>query len=312
MPNTPYENFFLSNEVEDQFNSRLDLMRFCRVDRGLEGRAGMKRMINVYSATDGTQKLTQGQGNTTSIEVGFVQKEYEIALAQNRFEYYDEELMKDPMVPLVGARHAGVDMFNTVNADIYGEFAKATRILPVSALDFGAFADAQAMLNLEGLEDVYTFAFVASEDVAKIRKALKDDLKYVEAFSRQGYIGTVGGTNIHLKKDATPGKIYLATQDAVTMFVKTGTEVEQYTEGNRSAADANIRKNTLLTRKYYIVALTDETKDIAISLGAKATATADTTVTAGKTYYKKDGAGYVAVVPAEGANPATEGWYEIA
>ena len=32
MPHTIYDNFFLSNEVEDQFNSHLDLVQFCNID----------------------------------------------------------------------------------------------------------------------------------------------------------------------------------------------------------------------------------------------------------------------------------------
>ena len=49
-----YDNFYLSNEVEDQFNSHLDLQQFCTVDNSLVGTAGMKRKINVYKATAGT------------------------------------------------------------------------------------------------------------------------------------------------------------------------------------------------------------------------------------------------------------------
>lgn len=29
MPNVVYDNFYLSNEIEDQFNSHLDLQQFC-------------------------------------------------------------------------------------------------------------------------------------------------------------------------------------------------------------------------------------------------------------------------------------------
>ena len=43
MPNLPYDNFFLSNEIEDQFNSHLNLQRFATVDNGLVGTAGRKR-----------------------------------------------------------------------------------------------------------------------------------------------------------------------------------------------------------------------------------------------------------------------------
>ena len=265
MAHTIYDNFFLSNEVEDQFNSHLDLQQFCTIDRTLEGTAGMLRKINVYRATDGTEKVAMGEGNTKSIEVSYTPEEYRILLAQNRFEYFDEQAMTDPNLVPVGVRHMGTDMFNTVNADIFAEFKKATLTVEASTPDFAAFVDAQAKLNLENLEGVDIFGYVCPADMAKVRKALKDDLKYVEAFAKQGYVGTVGGTNLYTKKDATPGEIIIGTKEAVTLFVKKGTEVEQ---PPRDAGDANIRKNTILSRKYYLAALTDATKVVKISLTA--------------------------------------------
>ena len=263
MAHTIYDNFFLSNEVEDQFNSHLDLQQFCTIDRTLEGTAGLVRKINVYRATDGTEKVAIGEGNTKSIEVSYTPEEYRILLAQNRFEYFDEQAMTDPNLVPVGVRHMGTDLFNTVNEDIFTEFKKATLSVPAAAFDFGAFVDAQAKLNLENLEGVTVFGWVCPEDMAKVRKALKDDLKYVEAFAKQGYVGTVGGVNLYTKKDATPGEILIATKDAVTLFVKKGTEVEQ---PSRCADDANVRKNTIISRKYYLAALTDETKVVKIAL----------------------------------------------
>lgn len=266
--NTVYDNYFLSNEVEDQFNSHLDLMQFCTIDRTLEGTAGMKRVIHVYRATDGTEKLGVGEGNTKSITVTYAPEEYEIALAQNRFDWNDEQAMKDPMLVPVGMKHAGTDMFNTTNADIFAEFNKTSVTSPASSPDFGAFVDAAAKLNIENLEGVQVFGFVAIKDMAKIRKALKDDLKYVEAFAKQGYVGTVAGINLYTKKDAVENTIVIGTKDAVTLFVKTGTEVELITKGSRSEDAANTRLNSAFSRKYYVAALTDETKAVKITLGA--------------------------------------------
>ncbi len=261
MANTVYENFYLSNEIEDQFNSHLDLQQFCTVDNSLEGTAGMQRIINVYKATDGTEKLTLGQGNTKQIEVSFTAKEYEILLAQNRFKYYDEEAMTDPMLVPVGARHMGTDMFNTVNDDIFKEFAKTSLEVTTGSatLGFATFVDAAALLKSENIEDVQVFAFVNPKNMGILRKAMKDDLKYVEAFARQGYVGTVAGVNIYTKKDAEDGTIILGTKEAVTMFIKKGTEVEQ-------ERDSNTRENTIYSRKYYLAALTDETKAVKITI----------------------------------------------
>ena len=110
-----------------------------------------------------------------------------ILLAQNRFSYFDEDAMTDPMVVTTGTRHAGVDLFNTQNTDIYAAFNDATLTLVTPALGFDAFVDAAAMLNLEELEGVTIFGFVNPAEMAKLRKALKDDLKYVESFAKQGY-----------------------------------------------------------------------------------------------------------------------------
>ncbi len=266
MPNTPYENFYLSNEVEDQFNSHLNLQQFCTIDSTLVGTAGMVRKINVYSATDGTEKLTKGQGNSKSIEVGHTEREYRIQLAQNRFDYYDEEAMEDPMIVPIGVRHGATDMFNTVNVDIYAEFNKATLTVPAATYGFDTFVDAVAMLGLEDLEGVTIFGHVHPSDMGEVRKALKEDLKYVEAFARHGYVGTVAGVNLYTKKDAVPGTIVIATKEAVTLFIKKGTEVEQSSQANRSAEDANIRKNSVFSRKYYIAALTDESKAVKITV----------------------------------------------
>lgn len=303
MPNTLYDNFFLSNEIEDQYNSHLDLLSFCTVDNTLTGTAGMVRKIHKYKATDGTEKLKMGAGNTKTIEADYTEKEYRILLAQNRFQYYDEEAMTDPMVITTGTRHAGTDLFNTVNADIYAAFNEATLTVVTTALGFDAFVDGSAMLNLENLEGVTIFGFVNPADMAALRKALKDDLKYVEAFAKQGYVGTVGGINIYTKKDAAKGKVVIATKEAVTVFNKKGTEVEQEREGN-------IRRSTVYSRKYYLAAMTNEAKAVMIVTGS-AKATTDTAVTEGKTYYKASGVGYVKVEPAEGDNPKTSGWFEI-
>lgn len=311
MAHTIYDNFFLSNEVEDQFNSHLDLQKFCKVDNSLVGTAGMLRKINRYRATSATQKLTMGNGNTQSIEVSYGAREYRIALAQNRFEYYDEQAMTDPMLVPVGVRHMGTDMFNTVNGDIYDEFKKATMVIVTANLGFDNFADAVAKMNIEGTDndpaDIGAFAFVCPADVAALRKALKDDLKYVEAFARTGYVGTVAGVNIYTKKDATRGTVIVATNSAVTIFNKKGTEIEQ---PQRDSDDANVRKNTIFARKYYIAALTDETKAVKVVQGTAAVSS-DTSVNSTKTYYEADGIGYIEVEPEEGDNPHTKGWYEI-
>ena len=302
-----YDNFFLSNEVEDQFSSHLDLQQFCTVDNSLVGTAGMIRKINVYKATNGTEKLSMGQGNNKSIEVSYTPEEYKILMAQNKFEYFDEQEMTDPMLVPVGTRHMGTDLFNTVNGDIYGEFKKATMVVLADKFNFAAFVDAVANLNIENTDNQpekvapQTFAFINGADTAELRKNLAEDLKYVEAYARSGYVGTVAGVNIYTKKDATKGTVVVATRQAVTIFNKKGVEIEQ-------ERDADHRKNDIYSRKYYLAALTDATKAVKICKGTAAAST-DPVVNAEKTYYAKTDNGYVVGTPK--TDPKTEGFYEI-
>jgi hypothetical protein len=256
-----YPNHVLANEIEDQFNSKLDLISFCTVDNSLVGVAGDTKKINVYSASNGTEKLAMGAGNTKNIEVTYSPEEYTIQMAQNRFPYYDEEEMRDPLVVQTGLRHMTTDMFNTVQADIFAEFNKATQSVTLSGTDyFGAFVDAVAMLPGENQEGLEVFAFVNPKDKAAIRKALKDDLKYVEAHVKAGYIGEVAGVALYVKADAEEGTICGGTREAVTLFNKKGTEVEQ-------ERDANVRLNEIYSRKYYLAAMTDATKCFKIVKG---------------------------------------------
>ena len=71
MAHKVYENFVLSSLIEDQFDTHINMQTFFNVDDELAETAGMKRIINVYSATDNTTVVDMGEGNEDSIEVTF-------------------------------------------------------------------------------------------------------------------------------------------------------------------------------------------------------------------------------------------------
>lgn len=272
--NNPYPNFVLENRFEDQYDSYLDLMQFCTVDNSLTGEPGMIKKIRVYSATnDKTQTLAITEGNTEAIEATYADTDYEIELLQNRFIWYDEERMTDPLVVDKGLDHQAVDMFNTANAKAMAEFKKATQKVFVDKFDFNAFVD--AITNIadlgisEGLDDgdLGLFALVHKKDVAELRKELADSLKYVEAFARKGYIGTVAGVNLYISAIAEEGVIAIADKKAVTYFNKKGAEVEQERE-------PNVRKNTAYLRKYGIFALTNQNHIVNLCKGGDSTLSA--------------------------------------
>ena len=117
---------------------------------------------------------------------------------------------------------------------------------------------ARIKMNLE--DESGLFLLVSPADKAAIRKALKDDLSYSEAFVRSGYIGTVCGVPVIVTEAVPAGKGYLATKDAVTVFIKKDTETEY-------ERDANTRNNSYWVRKCAVVALTDATKAVNITIG---------------------------------------------
>ena len=259
-----YDNFVLSAIVEDTYNSHIDLQQFFTIDNELTDKAGTLRKINVYTASDNTKDVAMGEGNEDSINVSYEQREYRVKIAQNRFVYHDEEEMTDDNLVPVGMQNLGIGMFNYVNGELYSELQKANLKIDANAYSFGVFADAVAMLNIEGTdnapEGISAFAFVSPLDMSAIRKALGESLKYVEAFARSGYVGTVAGVNLYTRKGTPSGECIVATPKAVTVFNKKGTEVEQ-------SRVINTRTNEVVSRKCYIIALTDATKAVKITIG---------------------------------------------
>ena len=219
MANTPYPNYVLENKFEDQYQTYLDFMQFCTVDNSLTGEPGMKKKIRTYVATDGTETVAKGEGNTKSITASYTETEYTIETLQNRFDWYDEDEMEDPLVVDKGLEHQAVDMFNTANKKAIAEFAKATQKVETAKFDFNSFVDAVASIKDLKISEsteitgLGVFALVHKDDVAEIRKNLGELLKYVEAYARSGYIGTVAGVNIYTSALATKGQFAVATKE---------------------------------------------------------------------------------------------------
>ena len=259
MAHTIYQNFVLENKLEDLLTTHIDMNQFATQDTSLVEEAGMTKKINQYTSTGNVEDLAMGAGNTQEIEVSFTQVPYTVGVTQGRFAYYDEQEMTDPMVVDAGLYGLATRMTNDLTAKIIAELDKATLTYDASAtgLTFDAIVDAIAKFPHEDAEDGL-FILINRADLAGLRKNLKDELKYVEAFARTGYIGSVCGVPVYVS-DAVPAKkAFLATKEAVTVFTKKGSETEQ-------ERDANVRKNTVYARKVMLVALTDATRVVEIA-----------------------------------------------
>ena len=260
MAHTIYENFVLENKIEDILTTAVDLQAYMTVDNSLSLEPGMKKIVHTYTASGNVQDLEMGEGNSEDITVSFTSTEYEVGVTQGRFQYFDEQEMTDPMVVDTGLDGIAKKMVNDFTTKAIAEYEKATLKAPATAWSFDAVVDAIAKMNLE--DETGLFLLISPADKAAFRKALKDDLSYSEAYVRTGYIGTVAGVPVIVSKAVAQGTGYLATKDAVTLFVKKGSEIEQ-------ERDANVRNNLVFARKVAVVALTDATKVVKITVGAE-------------------------------------------
>lgn len=270
---------FVSNEIEDMYASHLDLNGFCTVDNGLEGVAGDIRKINVYKGIGSAEDVTEGNGNSGYISTTLIEKEYQVKCAQAWFQYSDEALMRDPVAVQTGISRLGISLFDKVNADLYGEMAKASQIVEASTPDFDAFVDAAAKIDfVDGNETAREYqgrtiptlwAIMDAQTLASTRKAMKQQIVYDPNLAwAQGYVGTVAGIALFVKKNATDKMIYVGTDKAVTIFNKTGVATEI---AARAKDEANKRLNNLFARKYYIAALTRDNQIVQLALtGASA------------------------------------------
>lgn len=259
MAHQVYENVVLSNKINDILTTEVNLNNYLTIDNSLTQNAGMKKKVITYTSTGSVEALGMGQGNTTSLEVQKSEKEYDVLTYQGKFAFYDEEEMTDPMIVDTGLRHSADNMVNKFTANAIAEMDKATLTVKPSAWSFDAVVDAIAEMNLENEDGL--FLLISPADKAAFRKALADDLKYSEGFARTGYIGSVCGVPVIVSKAVPAGKGYLATKEAITVFIKKDTETEY-------ERDADKRNNSYWVRKVAVVALTDATKICKIAITA--------------------------------------------
>lgn len=253
-----YENFVLENKIEDILKTAVDLQSYMTTDNTLALEPGMKKVVHTYKATGNVEDLNMGEGNSEQIGVTFDSAEYDVKVTQGKFQYYDEQEMTDPMVVDTGLDGLAKTMINDFITKAIAEYGKATLTETGSAWSFDIIADAIAKMNTE--DESGLFLLISPEDKAGFRKALKDDLSYSEGYVRTGYIGTVCGVPVIVSKAVPAKTAFLATKEAVTLFIKKGSEIEQQ-------RDADIRSNEVYARKVAVVALTDATKVVKITIG---------------------------------------------
>ena len=82
--NQYYDNFVLQNEIENMYNTQLNMAQFCTPDTSLVGVAGDIVKVNVYSATSAAEEVDLGVGNTGAITTTLQTKQYKVLLGSTK------------------------------------------------------------------------------------------------------------------------------------------------------------------------------------------------------------------------------------
>lgn len=259
-----FDNEILEERLENQLLTSLNLSNFITVDNSLASTPGMKIEIHTYHGSGDVEDLNMGEGNTGNIGAYYTTESYRVGTTQGRVPYYDEQQMADPTAIDKAIQHLAEQMTNDLTKKVVAELNKASNVQYGVTWGFAAVVNALASMPNENNEGL--FMLINRKDAAAFQIALEDHLKYVEDNVRTGYIGSVAGVPVIMTDAVAVGTAYIASREAVTAFVKKGSEIEQ-------ERDANTRKTTIYGRKVMVVALTNDDKVVKMTTGAKPTGT---------------------------------------
>ena len=260
-----YDNEVLESKLNDLLETRLNAMNLMTVDNSLAVNPGLKKVINRYAYEGQMERLAMGEGNTTSGKVTFEAEEYKVLVAQQRFQYQDEQAMQDPMVVEVGMKGMAAQIIKDLNDQFFKEVDKAQIQIESAGTNIGYADVVDAIAEMAGIEH----GSLAGEDEANlfvlagpgVKAALRKDPDFIASrqgeILYQGQIGSICGVPIIISRSVANDVAYVMTKEAVTCFVKKDSEVEQ-------ERDANTRTNLVYGRRVYVVALTDATKLVKI------------------------------------------------
>ena len=257
MANTVYENFIIESKLNDLLTTKLDAKTLMTIDNSLAESEGMIKKINKYTYTGAVEQLAKGAKNTVRGQITYTTSPYEVKVAQQVFDYYDEDFMQDSHVVDFGVEGAAITMVNDMTKQYFDEIKKATITQEYdTTFSYDTVDDAIAKMNIE--DETGLFLIVGNDLKAAIRKDADFKSKELGKVIADGAIGTLCGVPVIHSKAVPANTAFLATKEAVTLFTKKESEVEQ-------DRDKEARKNTVIMRKVNIVALTDATKVVKIT-----------------------------------------------
>ncbi len=261
MANTVFNNKVIEAKAKDLLTTSVNTRNLMTVDNTLTQEAGMTKTINVYTYSGTAEELAAGVGNTNRGSIAYTGTDYTVKMVQQAFDYLDEDFMKDNTIVDNMLKGANQVMVNKMNADFFGECAKATlkqNFAKGGALGYDTIVDAISKLNLE--DESKVFVVIPNAWKAAIRKDEDYKSARMGEVIYNGQVGTICGIPV-IATNALTNKAYVMTDEAVKLFMKKDVEVEQ-------DRDADKRKNSVYLRTAYICALVDSTKICAIAESA--------------------------------------------
>ena len=229
----------------------------------------MVKTIHTYTYSGQAENLAQGAGSTAAKRgsVTYVGKDYTIELTQQAFDYFDEEVMKDPFIVDVATKGAMQVMANWLTGKFYGAldstytpegetdpvpFVETITMAAGTHISYDAVVDAISAMNLENESEL--FLLIPNAWKAYIRK--DDDFKSCNqgTIIHNGQIGNISGIPVIATKALDDlEEAFVLTKEAATLFIKKNVEVEP-------DRNTNTRQNSVYLREYFVMALTDASK----------------------------------------------------
>lgn len=259
MANKAYPNVVLENKLTDILNTKVNARALATIDMDLVENAGMKKRINKYVYSGEVEALGKGEGNSKTGAVTYTSEDYEVGVLQQKFRYQDEDIMTDPFILDAGMDGSATVMVNDLNEKVFAEFEKASTVSSYEGnLSYDAVVDAIQEMNIE--DESGLFLVIGTDKKAELRKDPDFKSAALGEIIFNGQIGSVAGIPVIVSKMVNEKAAILATRDAVTVFIKKDSEVEQ-------ERDADTRTNDIFMRRVAVVALTNESAVVKLEAG---------------------------------------------
>lgn len=234
------------------------------VDTDLETGAGLTKRIYKYTYSATVEQLAKGAKNSNAAigAVALTNNAYTVKRYQQTYKYNDMDAMADPNIVNVLADGAGKAMANEIKAEYFTELAKITNTATCAAGAslYEAVVDAVADLPKGAeLDTTDLFIIMGADGRARVRKDELFEASKQGEILYTGQFGTVAGIPCVFSNLVPANKVYITEKNAITFFVKKEGTVEQ-------DRDIESKDNTVVYERHGLIALTDETRSVVMTL----------------------------------------------